>query len=154
MDIHINMNININIHSHKHKCEHWHDWISLRDLCFLPHQAESLFLGPPSRGAPKETAFVKHFITTEETWKVSAFFALSVNFGSVLNNFPVSRCSSFSFGQLDIYLVTKPGILLAWCRTQGALFPSIDLQKSFLIFKYLKQKIYRVFVLPPNKYSR
>ena len=87
--------------------------INIRDLYFLPHQAESLFLGPPSRGAPKETAFVKHFISTEETWTVSAFFAIFVNFGSVLNNFPVSRCSSFSFGQLDIYLVTKPGILLA-----------------------------------------
>ena len=85
--------------------------VDIRDLYFLPHQAESLFLGPPSRDAPKETALVKHF--TEETWKVSAFFTLFVNFGSVLNNFPVSRCSSFSFGQLDIYLVTKPGILLA-----------------------------------------
>ena len=87
--------------------------VDKRDLCFLPHQAESLFLGPPSRGAPKETAFVKHFISKEATWKVSAFFALFVNFGSVWNNFPASRCSSFSFGQLDIYLVTKPGILLA-----------------------------------------
>ena len=87
--------------------------IDIRDLYSLPHQAESLFLGPPSRGAPKETVLVKHFISTKETWKVSAFFALFVNFGSVLNNFPGSRCSSFSFGQLDIYLVTKPGILLA-----------------------------------------
>ena len=30
------------------------------------------------------------------------------------------------------YLILKPGILLTWCRTQGAIFPSTDLRISYL----------------------